>query len=162
MREREDKPFSITLSLAPPPLSFHPNIPRDGGRNLFHYSEVRLFVRLLPQRNEKVVAKWNKSYLVKMRVEFHLKRPFRQDVVCEMRGCTRCDGESNSSLATGAVTRYSSHSLAVVGDAVCFLKGEERGGRADGLKRTGARATRDTFTQGLTQGAQSYWVVLWY
>ena len=46
-----------------------------------------------------------------------------------MRGCTRCDGESNSSLATGAVTRYSSHSLA---DAVCFLKGEERGGRTRG------------------------------
>ena len=82
-----------------------------------------------------------------------------------MRGCTRSDGESNSSLATGAVTRYSSHSLAVDGDAVCFLKGEKGGGRtdaADGLKWTGARATRDTFTQGLTQGAQSYLLVLRY
>ena len=82
VKEREDKPFSITLSLAHPPLSFHPNIPREGGRNLFHYSEVRLFVRLLPQRNEEVAAKWSKSYSVKMRVEFHLQRPFRQARCC--------------------------------------------------------------------------------
>ena len=114
------------------------SIPISQGREEETYSIIPKSacssVRLLPQRNEKVVAKWNKSYLVKMRVEFHLKRPFRQDVVCEMRGCTRCDGESNSSLATGAVTRYSSHSLAVVGDAVCFLKGEERGGRTDTIE----------------------------
>ena len=120
---------SLTPSFFP---SQHPKGGKKrGGRNLFHYSEVRLFARLLPQRHEKVVAKWNKSCLVKMRVEFHLKRPLRQDVVCEMRGCLRSDGESNSSLATGAVTRYSPHSLAVVADAVCFLKGEGRTRRTD-------------------------------